>query len=348
MIYTGLVIGFIFGFLLKRSRFCATGTIRDVYLEKRTYNIILVLAIIFTESFIYHSLIYFELIPKYYFSAFPYVSIAIGGFIFGFGAVMSNGCLTSTLVKCGDGRIIGFVSLITFIITSYIAVEGPLKPITSKLSRGKILQDELFDKVDPLIMIGVSLAVMIVLYITMYRHYKSHKLKFKLPSKYTGIRHILFEKRWPLELTVVVMGVLMGVAFLLSGPTGREGGFGISTPILTWADQVCPIDTSNIGWAIDGRGLGWGSMFVLGILLGSFVTTLLSKEYSVVKPNKSTIVKVIIGSILMALGSVWGQGCLMANGLVASAQFSVKAWFGFAFIVMGIFASARIFLKRDL
>ena len=30
MIYTGLLFGFLFGFLLKRSRFCPTGTIRDI------------------------------------------------------------------------------------------------------------------------------------------------------------------------------------------------------------------------------------------------------------------------------------------------------------------------------
>ena len=40
MIYTGLLFGFLFGFLLKRSRFCPTGTIRDIYLEKRYYNLV--------------------------------------------------------------------------------------------------------------------------------------------------------------------------------------------------------------------------------------------------------------------------------------------------------------------
>ena len=33
MVY-GLITGMLFAFLLKKSRFCPTGTIRDVYVEK--------------------------------------------------------------------------------------------------------------------------------------------------------------------------------------------------------------------------------------------------------------------------------------------------------------------------
>src|SRR3712207_1862016 len=118
MIYTGLLFGFLFGFLLKRSRFCPTGTIRDIYLEKRFYNIVLILAIIFTNALIYHILRHFDLIPITYLVDFPVIGITLGSFIFGFGAVMCNGCLTSTVIKSGDGRVVGLISLITFIITS--------------------------------------------------------------------------------------------------------------------------------------------------------------------------------------------------------------------------------------
>lgn len=50
----------------------------------------------------------------------------------------------------------------------------------------------------------------------------------------------------------------------------------------------------------------------------------------------------------MGIGAVWGQGCLIGNGLVGTAQFSLKSWWALLFIVIGIWSSAYIFLARSL
>src|SRR3712207_921481 len=112
---SGLLIGIIFAFLLKRSRFCPTGTIRDIYLEKKYYNLSLILAVIFTQAFFYHLLVQFELIPAPVPLFFSTVAVGLGSFLFGFGAVITNGCVTATLLKSGDGRTIGLISLVTFL-----------------------------------------------------------------------------------------------------------------------------------------------------------------------------------------------------------------------------------------
>ncbi|UTC62512.1 hypothetical protein E4O05_00935 [Treponema sp. OMZ 787] len=54
---SGLITGIIFGFLWKRGKFCATGIVRDIYLEKQTPNIVLILAIIFIQAFLYHLMV---------------------------------------------------------------------------------------------------------------------------------------------------------------------------------------------------------------------------------------------------------------------------------------------------
>lgn len=61
-------------------------------------------------------------------------------------------------------------------------------------------------------------------------------------------------------------------------------------------------------------------------------------------PNKKTIIYTIIGSALMALGAIWGQGCIISNGFVFTAQLSMKGWLAFVFLMLGIWISARIFL----
>ena len=332
---SGLIIGIIFGFLLKRGRFCPTGTIRDIRLEGHTYNFVLILALIATEGFFYHAMIAGGLIPAPNLKGFPLAAVMLGSFIFGFGAVLTSGCITSSLVKTGDGRLTGIISVITFVLGAAGAKQGVLKPVTQALSAKTLVSDGVYKMLPvlPFVIFGIMAAV---LYAAMFRHYKTHKLKFSLPKRYSGIRHIVCEKIWPREIIVILCGILMAAGFYFSNRTGRNGGFGITTPLLSWFNLL-----------VNGKyGLNWTSMLVAGAVLGSFITTAISGEFSLVGTNAATIVKTMIGSILMGIGAVWAQGCLIGNGLVGTAQLSVRAWLALLFIGLGIWTNTQLFLMR--
>ena len=330
---SGLIIGIIFGFLLKRGRFCPTGTIRDVRLEGHTYNLILILALIATEGFLYYAMISAGLVPMPKLKGFPLISVMLGSFIFGFGAVLTNGCITSSLVKTGDGRLTGIVSVITFTLGAAFAKQGALKPVTQALASQLLIADTLHKNLPTLAIFGV---IAIPLYIVMFRHYKTHKLKFSLPKRYSGLRHLVCEKIWPKEIIVVLCGVLMAAGFYFSNRAGRNGGFGITTPLISWLNVIVN----------NNYGLNWASTLVAGTILGSFITTLISGEFALVGTNAVTIVKTMIGSILMGVGAVWAQGCLIGNGLVGTAQLSVRAWTGFLCITFGIWTATHVILMR--
>lgn len=51
---------------------------------------------------------------------------------------------------------------------------------------------------------------------------------------------------------------------------------------------------------------------------------------------------------MMGLGAVWASGCLVGNGLVGTAQFSVKSWYALLFIAIGIWIASYIFLVRPV
>lgn len=331
---SGLIIGIIFGFLLKRGRFCPTGTIRDVRLEGHTYNLILILALIATEGFLYYAMISAGLVPMPKLKGFPLISVMLGSFIFGFGAVLTNGCITSSLVKTGDGRLTGIVSVITFTLGAAFAKQGALKPVTQALASQLLIADTLHKNLPALAIFGV---IAIPLYIVMFRHYKTHKLKFSLPKRYSGLRHLVCEKIWPKEIIVVLCGVLMAAGFYFSNRAGRNGGFGITTPLISWLNVIVN----------NNYGLNWASTLVAGTILGSFITTLISGEFALVGTNAVTIVKTMIGSILMGVGAVWAQGCLIGNGLVGTAQLSVRAWTGLLCITFGIWTATHVILMRQ-
>lgn len=233
---SGLIIGILFGYMLKRSRFCFTGTIRDIYLEKKPYNIALIFALIFTQAFLYHLMVLLGWVPEPELLSFSLTAVIIGSFIYGFGAVMMNGCMTASLLKSGDGRIIGFVSILAFILGTYISTNSFLKPLTQSLDGGLAVFEKFYYSMPKYVPVVVSLVLAIIMYVLMYRNYRKNKLNFKLPQRHTGLRHLLFEKIWSKELAAVAIGVLMAAGFYFHNLAEINAGFAISTPILTWAN----------------------------------------------------------------------------------------------------------------
>jgi putative transport system permease protein len=331
--FSGLIIGFIFGFLLTRSHFCPTGTIRDIALEGYIYNIALIFSLITTEGLIYYSLVILGLVPPPSFKYFPLFSVVLGAFIFGFGAVLTNGCITSSLVKLGDGRITGVISVLVFSLSVAATKQGALKPITQFLASRFLIKDELHKNL-PISPLFIFLVGAVISYSFMFFCYKQYRLRFNFPKRYSGLRHIFFEKIWSRELIVILIGILAGLGFYFSNLTGRNDSFGITVPLFSLFNLI-----------INGKGsLNWGIMFVFGTILGVFFTSIMSGEFAIIAPDGKTLYKTIMGSILMGIGATWAGGCLISNGLVGTAQASVRSYIALLFITLGIWTATRIFL----
>ncbi len=343
----GLLTGMVFGFFLKRSRFCMTGLIRDIYFLKKPYHFLIIASIIATEGLLYYAMGHagLILIPSYL-PPFSLLAVALGSLLFGIGAVLANGCLTSTLIKCGDGRVIGFLILVVFMIVGYFMSAGPGRHLTRLVRTVTVVSDDLPVRRQP-VMVMICAAAAIICWVAMAWHHKKHKPKFAIPSKYHGVRHILCEKIWPIEVGAVCIGAWLGLTYLISEQFGRHNSFTIATPILSWL--YTPLHPYEVigGCNPADQTLGFASMLVLGIVAGVFVTSLVSREFAVVKPAKGTILKAVIGAVLMGIGAIWGTGCLVSNGLVGTAQGSVKSWFALLFLALGIWLATRIFLMRE-
>ena len=191
---------------------------------KYRYNVLLFAMIIAVQGLIYYLLVFTGLIrmPSYL-PPFSLLTIAIGSFAFGFGAVMSSGCLSATLIKCGDGRLTGWIYLAVYMASAYIFAAGPAIGF-SKAARGLAVVDDMMTirtSIVPLIVFAVSAVIMAIIM----------KRKGNIGDR----------KR---NLTSLIMGILLGLAFLVSEQTGRHFGVAISTPIMSWPPpEVPPLST---------------------------------------------------------------------------------------------------------
>lgn len=117
------VTGLAFGYILQRSRFCFTASMRDPYLTGGTLVTRAVLAAfaITTIGFTAIKYGYFSAglpIPGQGYVVPVSIATAAGAFLFGIGMVIAGGCASGTLMRVGEGFFMQILSLVFFIIGS--------------------------------------------------------------------------------------------------------------------------------------------------------------------------------------------------------------------------------------
>ncbi len=124
-----MLIGLAFGYVLQRSRFCFTAAFRD---PKLTGSTTLTKAVILTLML--SSLVFAALQMKSTGYALDTLNVgelpgnikavglhtALGGFIFGIGAVIAGGCASGTLMRMGEGFMQQWIAIVFFIFGSVI------------------------------------------------------------------------------------------------------------------------------------------------------------------------------------------------------------------------------------
>lgn len=115
--------GISFGFILQKSRFCFTASMRDPFLTGGTTLTRAVLIALAITSIGFTAIKYGDLMRGLPISGQDYVvpiSIAtiIGAFIFGIGMVIAGGCASGTLMRVGEGFTMQILALFFFIVGS--------------------------------------------------------------------------------------------------------------------------------------------------------------------------------------------------------------------------------------
>lgn len=112
------ITGLCFGFILQRSRFCFTASLRDPYLTKSTSLTKAVLIAFALTSIGFAAIQYGTGVQPYI--APVSIATAIGAFLFGIGMVVAGGCASGTLMRVGEGFFMNMIALVFFVIGSLI------------------------------------------------------------------------------------------------------------------------------------------------------------------------------------------------------------------------------------
>ena len=119
--------GISFGYVLQRSRFCFTASLRDPVIAGSTSILRAVIVSILIMTITFPIIQYTSLLQGA--SDIPGLihpvgfHTAIGGFLFGVGMVIAGGCATGTLMRIGEGFLMQVIVLIGFLIGTLIGAQ---------------------------------------------------------------------------------------------------------------------------------------------------------------------------------------------------------------------------------
>ncbi|PKM51911.1 MAG: transporter [Firmicutes bacterium HGW-Firmicutes-7] len=174
------ITGICFGFILQKSRFCFTASMRDPYLTGSTSVTRMVLVAFAITTIGFTAIKYGYLQSGLPIPGMGYVvpisfATIIGAFLFGIGMVIAGGCASGTLMRVGEGFTMQILSLIFFVIGSLWAAHDFEWWKFHVISKGKpIFLPDIFGWFGAVI---VQLLIILFLYIAAEKYQKARTIK---------------------------------------------------------------------------------------------------------------------------------------------------------------------------
>jgi uncharacterized membrane protein YedE/YeeE len=161
--------------------------------------------------------------------------------------------------------------------------------------------------------------------------------------------------RWSPYIVGAGIGVLSWIAFLLS-----DKPIGCSTAFARTSGMIERFFRGNVVleklyYQKFKPEVDWEWMLVLGVVLGAFLSALLSREFrfhwvpslwrETFGPSGPLRWAVsFVGGILMGMGSRWAGGCTSGHGISGTLQMAISSWISaICFFIGGIITALFLF-----
>jgi len=325
----GAGLGLAFGVLAERTRFCLRRGIAGEPDERPAalgvWAVALAVALAGTALALGAGLI--DLADhRFLASRLPVLAIVVGGLLFGIGMVLAKGCASRLTVLAGSGNLRALTVLIVFAAVAHAALKGALSPIRTSLSAYTV-------DLGGITTLGAlpgglglwSAAIVAALLVLVAR---------------SGAR--------PAYLVGGAMiGALAPLGWLATGWLLKDE----FNPIPAESIAMTSAGAETLFWWVASSAIQptFGVGFLAGIVGGSFLSSLLARDFKVVGFTEATPTgRYLAGGALMGLGGVLAGGCTIGAGLAGVGTLSVAAILALASIVVGaviVQAVARLNLR---
>jgi hypothetical protein len=345
---TGLAFALaaVFGAVATRVNFCTMGAISDVVNfgdSRRLRMWLLAIAVAIAGAAMLQATGLVDLSKTLYTgSRIGWLSLAVGGFLFGFGMTLGSGCGSKTLIRVGGGNLKSLIVLVFFAISAYMTLKGLFALWrTAALDPWRIdvaaLGTKTSDLPSILAALGVGGAV---------------KLWFPFAFAAAIATWVLASREFRATREMIVGGTLIGAVIVggwyvsghlgyvaedpatleekfLATNSGRAESFSYTAPIAYLLELL-------IYWTDQSRVLTFGIAGVLGMLVGSAGMALATKTFRWEGfTTTEDLANHVVGGILMGFGGVTALGCTIGQGLSGVSTLALGSFLAVGAIVAG-------------
>lgn len=347
----GFVIGTVFGIVAHRTHFCAVGSIADVLNMGSWTRARMWLLAVATACLGLWALEAGGWVDPgqsiYAGTRLPWLSIIVGGLMFGAGMVLASGCTGKTLIRLGAGNLKSLVVFLVLGLTAYMTLRGVFGVWRVATIDRVFLELEAAQTLPALIASasgagGASFERWIAPVIG------AGLLTFSLAS-----RTLWREERSAVWGGLAIGGVIIAgwwttgwLAFVPEHPDTLEPAY-ISTQLnrpesLSLAAPYAYLIELLTLWSDQSRKLTFGIASALGIVVGAFVHARMTGRWRAeIFPSASDFGRHLLGAALMGTGGVLAMGCTVGQGLSGLSTLSLGALIATASMIAGAVAMMK-------
>lgn len=346
-----LALSIVFGLAAQFSRFCLIGALSS-YRQSRdgrrlaVYLAAIGVAILATTLIQAVSGIDLDSTrPVYRSPDFAWGRYLIGGFVFGVGMVLARGCPVRSLVKVTQGNLQALLAVIVMALAAYAMTRTPLYasaflPWVGHLSTNLEAFGIRHQDLASILGGGRNLYLTLALAISALLLFASW-------------RWLPLRANWLGWLGALSIGIVVGLAFWVTGGSlgqaasdaaemmnNPQQGLGLQSFTFSapMGDVIYFLQHPTTFAVIT-----FGVVAVVGLLLGSLISTLVRREFQWSIPHSwQEWTRTIIGALMVGIGSVLAMGCTVGHGLSGISTLALGSFMALAAIMAGAWLTLRI------
>ncbi len=342
MMYGGLLIGTLLGFIVYRTNFCAMGSVSDLMNFgdwRRFRSWVLAGATAIVGVFVLKSMGVMNPLDTIYMTPmFAWIGFVTGGFLFGVGMVLSAGCVSRNLVRAGSGDLRSLLVLMVVGIFAFMTIGGligPLRVAFTGLGTVNLADSgwagqgfgDLLGAMTGLAPEKANLYALIIVAGLMFAYVFLNKKMLASPV------HIF---------AGVSIGLLATAGWALTGLA--QDDFADVPVALTSLTFVQP-SGATVDYLM--RFTAYSTMafpvaVVFGTIFGGFLGAASKKELQLrTFSGERDTARNIVGGALMGIGGVVALGCTIGQGVTGVSTLAMGSFITFAFLVIGGIAGMK-------
>lgn len=331
---SGLLIGLAYGAVGLLSGFCLLSGLRGWWADGdsrliRTFALALGVAIAAAQLLAAGGLV--DLGKSIYLQpSFSAPLMFVGGALFGYGMVLSNGCGSRAMVLLGRGNLRSLVVVLVLGISAQMTLKGLIAP-----ARVAVLQAT---QTAPSVISLPALLSTLGIGETLARMIAASAMSGALII--FAFAHAPFQRAFGQIAAGIAVGLLVAAGWFATGYLGADDFNPTAVTSLTF---IAPIaDSVQYIMLSTGLTLNFGITMVAGVFAGSLVTALATRRFhweGFTSPRH--MLRSIGGAALMGAGGAMAYGCSIGQGLTGLSTLALASFVAVAGILLGTAAGLR-------